>query len=76
MILPIREQRAEQIRAAKNRRILRAFAADDDVIAAAGAGVTSIQHEFFGAETSLARFFVEDRGALDQFIPGFAGMQD
>ena len=72
MILPIREQRAQQIRPAQHRRILRRFAADDDVVAAAGAGVAAVEHEFFRAEPRLPRFLVKHRRALDEFVPGFA----
>src|SRR5579862_9928010 len=42
MILPVCEQRAQQIRSAQNRRILGSTAADNDVIATACAGVPAI----------------------------------
>ena len=72
MILPIRQQRAQQIRSAQHWRIRRRLAADDDVIAAAGAGVAAVHHEFFRAEPRLPRLLVNRRCAFDEFFPGFA----
>ena len=72
MVLPIRQQRAQQIRPAQHGRIRRRLAADDDVIAAAGAGVTTVHHEFLRAEPRLARFLVKRRCSLDKFFPSLA----
>ncbi len=52
MILPEADQAAQQIGAAQERAVGGRGAADDDVIAAAGAGVAAVEHEFFGAEAA------------------------
>ena len=72
MILPIGQQRAQQIGPAQHRRIRRRLAADDDVVAAAGAGVAAVHHEFFRAEPRQTRLLVKHRRALDEFVPRFA----
>src|SRR5437764_14845762 len=69
MVLPVGKQRAQQVGPAQDGGIRRRVAADDDVIAAAGASVTSIDHELLGSEPGLAGFVVEDGGFLDQFVP-------
>ena len=45
------------------------------MIAATGAGVAAIEHEFFGAQPGLARFFVQHRGPVNQLVPSAAGVQ-
>ena len=55
-------------------RIGRGGAADDDVIAAAGAGVAAVEHEFFGSEPAEMGFFVERGGVVNQFIPVCGGL--
>jgi len=47
--------------------------AEDDVIAAARARVTAIEHELFRAESRLARFLVEPSLVRDEFVPGLLG---
>src|ERR1017187_4002887 len=74
MILPIREQRAQQIGTAQHRRIRRRFRANDDVVAAARAGVAAVEHEFFRAEARLPRLLVKNFRALNKFVPSFAWM--
>ena len=59
MIVPIADEAAEQIGPAQEGRIGGRGAADDDVVAAAGAGVAAVEHEFFGAEAAEMGFFVK-----------------
>ena len=49
MIVPVTNQAAQQVGAPQEGTVLRGGAAHDYMIAAAGAGVLSIQHEFLGA---------------------------
>ena len=42
------------------------------MVAAAGAGVPAVEHEFFRAEPRQPRLFVKRRRALDEFVPRFA----
>ncbi len=49
MVMPIRNQAGEQIGAAQERAIRRRGAAQDEVIAAARAGVTAVDHELLAA---------------------------
>ena len=43
--------------------------ADDDVVAAAGAGMAPVEHELLGAEPREARLLVEHGGLLDELVP-------
>ena len=56
--LPVVDDTGEQIRPAKKRTIGGRFATEHDMIAAPGASVAPIKHEFFGTQPRLARFFV------------------
>src|SRR5205823_14807691 len=58
MVLPIGQERAQQVGPAQDRGIRRGLPADDDVVAAPGAGVPPIDHEFLGPEAGLAGFLV------------------
>jgi hypothetical protein len=69
MAEPEAEERAEEVGAAEERGVRRGGGTHDDVIAAAGAGVAAVEHEFFGAETELAGVFVEPFGGGDEFVP-------
>ncbi len=76
MVVPVADQAAQQSGIAQeweNRR-------DDappikNVISAAGAGVAAVEHEFFRAQAAQARFFIQRRRVLDQFVPACGGMQ-
>jgi hypothetical protein len=74
MVVPISDQAAEQIGAAQQRRIRGSRAAEDNMIAAARAGVPAVEHELFRSEPTEMSFFVQSRRALDQFIPGCGGL--
>ncbi len=69
MPLPIQHQAFQEIRPAQERRVLRAGAADHDVIAAAGAGVAAVDQELVGAEAYLAGILIEPDGDVDRLAP-------
>lgn len=69
MSLPVQHQALEQIGPAQERRVLRARAADHDVIAAAGSGVAAVDQETIGAEAHLAGVLIEAGGDLDRIAP-------
>jgi hypothetical protein len=52
-----------------NKPVARRGTTDDDVIAAAGASMAAIEHEFFGAETRLTRLLVQRRGVRNEIVP-------
>ena len=74
MILPIGNQAAQQIGTPQQRAVRRRCPAERDVVAAAGAGVTAVEHELFRAQARQPRGFVEREGVGCQFIPGRARM--
>jgi hypothetical protein len=69
VVLPIGDDRGEQIGATQERAVRRCRAAEDDVVAAAGAGVAAVEHEFFSAEATQVRVFVERCRRGDRFVP-------
>ena len=54
MIQPVAEHALQQIRTAQERAVGRRRAAQHQMIAAAGAGVAAIEHEFLGAQPASA----------------------
>ena len=72
MVLPIRDQAAQQIGPAQEWTIGRGRAAEHDVIAAAGAGVAAVEHELLGAEPRQPRFFVDRRSSSQPSRPSRA----
>ena len=74
MILPVAHEAAQQIGATQEGAVFGRLCADDDVIAAAGAGVAAIDHEFLRAEAGLAGFFIKRLGDEDHFVPAFRGL--
>ncbi len=69
VVLPIGDDAAEQVRAAKEGAVGGRGRAEHDVVAAAGAGVAAVDHELLGAEPRQARLLVEHFGDRDGFIP-------
>ena len=59
MALPMQDEGAQEVGAAEEGRVQRGAAADDDVVAAAGAGVLAVDHELVGAEAALAGLVTE-----------------
>ena len=70
MIVPIRNETAQQIGPSQEGRILETRTAQHEMVAAARPRMTTVEHEFLGAESGLARRFVQMRGSIDQLIPG------
>ena len=54
MVLPIGEHARSRSGPAQERAVGRGGAAEHDVVAAAGAGVAAVEHEFLGAEPRSA----------------------
>ena len=69
MVLPVGDDRGEQVGAPQERAVGRRHAAHDDVIAAAGAGVAAVGQILVGAEPRLLRFLVDGGGDGDDFLP-------
>src|ERR1035438_3141072 len=53
VIVPVTDQASQQIGAPQEGTVLGSWAADDHVVATAGAGVLSVQHEFLRAQAAL-----------------------
>ncbi len=70
VVLPVGDQAAQQIGPPQDRAVGGGRTAQGDVIAAAGAGVPPVQHEFFGAEPGRAGLVVKRLGGLDELAPG------
>ena len=69
MVLPIGDEAAQQVGPAQQRAVGRRRAAERDVIAAAGARMPAVEHEFLGAEPCLPRFLVQRFGRRHQLAP-------
>ena len=66
MVLPIGDDAGEQIGTPQEWAVGRRDAAEDDVVAAAGADLSSVDHELLGREPYLLCFVVDGRGDLDR----------
>ena len=69
MPLPVGDQTAQQIGAPQEWAVFRAGAAQGDVVAAAGAGVAPVEHEFFRTQPRQPGLLVQYPGPLFQGIP-------
>lgn len=69
MALPVEDHALQEIGTAQEGAIVRIGAADDDMVAAAGAGVATVDHELVGAEPGGARLLVDRRGDVDAVLP-------
>ena len=69
MVVPVADHAGEQVGPAQERRVGGRRAAEDEVVAAAGAGVAAVEHELLGRQARLARRAVEMRRLLDQLAP-------
>ena len=69
VIVPVGDQAPQQVGTPEERAVCRRRAAQDDVIAAAGPGVASVEHELLGREAHLPRIFIERGGPVDELIP-------
>jgi hypothetical protein len=69
MVLPVRDQAAEQIRPAQKRAVGRFASAEHHMVAAAGTGVAAVEHELLGTEPAQMRILVQDFGNRDHVVP-------
>ncbi len=69
MALPVQDQAFQQVRAAQERAVVGAVAADHDMVAAAGAGVATVDHELVGAQPGVAGFFIDRGGDRHAIVP-------
>jgi hypothetical protein len=74
VVLPEADEALHQIGAAQQRAVRRGRAAEGDVVAAAGAGVTAVEHELLGAQAREPGLFVEDLGVAHQLVPTVGGV--
>ena len=73
VIVPVSHQAPQQIGPTEERAVGRRRAAEDDVVAAAGAGVRAVEVELLGAQPRVAGVFVDAGGDRDQLVPISAG---
>ena len=69
MVVPVSQEAAKQVRSPQDRAVRGGRTAEDDVVAAARAGVTAVDHEVFRTQARLPRLLVENRGVIDQLLP-------
>ncbi len=69
MVVPVRQQAAQQVRPAQEGRVGARGGAENEVITPAGPGVAPVQHELLGGETAFPCGVVEMRRPLDELIP-------
>ena len=69
MMLPEGNQAAQQVGPAQQRAVRRGRAAQGDVIAAAGASVAAIEHEFLGGQARQPGLLVQRGGGCHQAFP-------
>ena len=69
MVVPVGNQAAQQLGLAQEGTVGRRGAAQHKMVAAAGAGVAAIVHEFFSRQARLMRDLVQKLGVLDQLAP-------
>ncbi len=72
--LPVEDEGAQEIGTAEEGRVEGGGAADDDVVATAGAGVLAVDHELVGAEAGLAGLVVDGGGDGDAVLPRGCGV--
>jgi hypothetical protein len=58
VVMPIAQQTSQQVRSAQERGIRGRFAAEHEVIAAARARMTTIEHELLGGQPGLPRLVI------------------
>ena len=71
VVVPEQQQAGKQLGLAQKRAVGRRGAAHHKVVAATGAGVAAVGHEFFGRQARLKRRVVQKLGIGHQFAPGF-----
>src|SRR5436190_19035256 len=69
MALPEEHDAFQQIRAAQEGTVIGIGTANHDMVATSGAGVAAVDHELFGSEARLPRFFIDRCSDVDAFPP-------
>src|SRR6266511_71714 len=69
MVVPVAQETAQEIRPSEPRRVRGSCTAQDEVVAAASAGMAPVEHEFFRCETGLARGGVKKTRSFSQLVP-------
>jgi hypothetical protein len=69
VVVPVGDQAAQQVRAPQEGRIGGHGAAEHEVVAAAGAGVATVDHELLAGQARVVGRLVEVGGALHQLFP-------
>ena len=69
VIVPVGDQATQQIGAPQEGRFVGCGAAENEVVAAAGAGMAAVHHEFLGRQTRDMGSIVEVGGLVDKLIP-------
>ena len=70
VMLPVTQQRRQHLGSTQDGTVRRGCAADGDMVAAAGAAVPAVQHEFLCAQPRQSCLLVEDLRVGDQVAPG------
>jgi hypothetical protein len=61
VVVPVTDQAAQQVGAAQERRVEGGGPTEDEMVAAAGAGMATVEHELFGAQARQVGGLVEMR---------------
>ncbi len=67
--LPVQHEALQQIGTAQERAVIGVCATDDHMVAAAGAGVATVDHELVGAKARLACVFINRGCDIDALLP-------
>ena len=74
VVVPVADEAGQQLGLAQERAVSGRGAAQHKVVAAPGAGVATIEHEFFARQASAVRGFVQKLGVVDQLGPVVRGV--
>src|SRR6266850_5938001 len=74
MVVPIAQEAAQEMRPPEPKGIRGRGTAKCEVVAAAGAGMATVEHEFFRCETGFARRVVKERRSFGQLFPTRRGV--
>ena len=69
MALPLQHKAFQEVWSAKERAVIGGRSADDDMVAAAGAGVAAVDHELVGAKPRLPCLLVDRRRRRHAVLP-------
>ncbi len=69
MVVPVGQQAGQQVGPTQERAVGRRRAAEHEVVAAAGAGVASVEHELLARQPRLPGRVVQELGVVDQLVP-------